>query len=211
MIKYFLFISLLVSLGSCHRKLIIPSDYVKDLAPVEQGLVNLIAVERDSLKSYNTMVDVYGKYFSGVTYFKNIQDSSLRVLFTTHTGMKLLDMELANNTCNTKYVVEQMDNVMVLKLLCHDFKLLTGGIDSVIHADEIRLRVQGDRMAMVKADKDVYYYLSNTNAVSKIVETVPGKMIVQTEFVKDKIDSSLLIVQHYNFKFKLTFKKLILE
>ena len=153
---------------------------------------------------------MYGKYFSGVTYFKNIQDSSLRVLFTTHTGMKLLDMELANNTCNTKYVVEQMDNVMVLKLLCHDFKLLTGGIDKFVHADEVRVRVQGDRIATVKGDKDVYYYLSNTNTVYKVVETVPGKTIVQTEFVKVKADSTL-VVQHYNFKFKLTFKKVILE
>jgi hypothetical protein len=125
-------------------------------------------------------------------------------LFTTHTGMKLLDLELVNNSCNTKYVVEQMNNEIVLKLLCHDFGLLTGGGSAQLYANEVKARQDGAAVVTVKGDKDLYYYVGNKGDVSKIVETVPDRSKIQT-VVQYKEDSTIQ-VKHFNFKFELNFK-----
>ena len=205
MIRCLLFISLIGGFCSCQRKLVIPPEYTIQSKPLEKAMESLIDVEYDSLKSYNTTVESYGKYFSGVTYFKNVKDSSLRVLFTTHTGMKLLDLELVNNSCNTKYVMEQMNNEIVLKLLCHDFTLLTQGVSDVIKPTEILSAQDGSSLILVKGDKDIYYYLTSTGKTDRVVETIAGKRKIQTVFTKQASDSSL-IVKHYNFNFKMNFK-----
>lgn len=205
MTRYFWFISLLGICCSCHRNLSISADYTLSDQIDEQRLVYFVEVNRDSLKSYNTTVETYGKYFSGVTYVKNMHDSTLRVLFTTHTGMKLVDLELKNNGCTTKYVVEQMNNEMVLKLLCHDFKLLTGGLVKTITPIQVLNNKKQERIVLLKGDKDLYYYLSEGNQVNQLVETVAGKKKIQTVFSRNQSDSSLR-VKHYNFNFELNFK-----
>lgn len=205
MIKYLLFVSGLLFLGACKTPLSISSDYVLMDSVIEEHVVNLISVDYDSLKSYNTSIDVYGKYLSGVTYFKNIKDSSLRVLFTTHTGMKLLDLELHNNTCNTIFVVEQINREAVLKLLCHDFSLLTGGGEQVLLPKEIRVNSTGQSIVKQEGEKDLYYYLTPQKEVVKIIETVPSKTKIQTVFKKEQ-DSSLS-VEHLNFKFTMKLKQ----
>ncbi len=205
MIRYFWFISLLGVCCSCHRNLSVSSDYILKTQSDEQAIVNLIEVDRDSLKSYNTTVEAYGKYFSGVTYVKNVHDSTLRVLFTTHTGMKLFDLELKDNTCNTKYVMEQMNKEVVLQLLCHDFRLLTGGLVKQIRSDQVLQNEKKEQIVLLKGDKDWYYYLSEAGQVNQLVETVAGKKKIQTVFSKAKTDSSLQ-VKHFNFNFELNFK-----
>lgn len=207
MTRFFLLVSIVVALScSCSRKHIIPQEYVLTNKTTLTGIKHLMDLQKDSLKSYNTTVDVYGKYFSGVSYIKNIQDSSLRVLFTTHTGMKLLDLELVNNSCNTKYVVEQMNNDIVLKLLCHDYSLLTGGTNNTLNAQEVKRTSNGAELAYIRAEKGLYYYVSNKGEVTKIVETTRDKNKIQTVFELKKEDSSL-VVKHYNFKFELNFNK----
>jgi hypothetical protein len=205
MIRCFWFISMLVINLACHRKLSLSSDNTMSAFSAQEPLIPLVSIPSDSLKTYNTTVEAYGKYFSGVTYVKNIHDSTLRVLFTTHTGMKLFDLELAHNTCTTKYVIEQMNNAIVLKLLCHDFGLLTGGLNNAIAPHQVFEKEGKERIVLVKGEKDLYYYLTDLGAVTKIVETVADKKKIQTVFSKQTEDSSLA-VKHYNFNFDLHFK-----
>jgi hypothetical protein len=207
MIKFFWCISLLLLSLACHRKLSFSSDYKAMTSKDQQAIIQLISVDQDSLKAYNTTIETYGKYFSGVTYFKNIHDSTLRVLFTTHTGMKLFDLELSDATCTTKYVIDQMNNPAVVKLLCHDFSLLTGGLTKAITPHHTVENESRERIAQLKVDKDLYYYLSSQGVVTKIVETAEGKRTIQTVLSKEEKDSSLT-VKHYNFNVKLHFQDL---
>ncbi|MDB5273555.1 MAG: hypothetical protein JWO58_1922 [Chitinophagaceae bacterium] len=203
---------LLISIGltfSCGRKLVLPSDTLVQREQSKEVLVKFIQVERDSLQTYETAVSAYGKYFSGATYFKNTKDTALRVLFTTYTGLKLLDLELSEKGCSTIYSVEQLNNPIVLKLLCHDFGLIAG-IKKEVDVTKVYNDKEGENeVLMLKGEKDLYYYTTPAHAMIKVVETVPGKTKIQTEAYRD-VDSSL-VVKHRNFNFKLTLKKLIVD
>jgi len=187
----------------------LPSDYVLQKEYTNQKLVKFIQVEKDSLQSYVTSVAAYGKYFSGVTYFKNTQDTALRVLFTTHTGLKLLDLQLSDQGCSTVYAVEQLQNPVVLNLLCHDFGLVSS-IKENIQASDVLTNPAGSDIIVQKGKKDLYYYSNANHDMVKVVETVPGKRKIQTEAYRELSDSSL-IVKHRNFNFKLTLKKQTLD
>lgn len=209
MTRYLLLISIGL-LASCAKKHTLPSDYVLQKENTTQGLVKFIQVEKDSLQTYATSVAAYGKYFSGVTYFKNTQDTALRVLFTTHTGLKLLDLKLSSEGCSTVYAVEQLQNPVVLKLLCHDFGLISA-IKNKVQAFQVYTKAEdGSAIIVQKGEKDLYYYTTSSNNLVKVIETVPGKRKIQTEAFRELTDSSL-IVKHRNFNFKLTLKKQTLD
>ncbi|MBC7486426.1 MAG: hypothetical protein H7282_06720 [Cytophagaceae bacterium] len=208
MTKYLLLISIGL-LAACGKKHTLPSDYVLQKENAKQRLVKFIQVERDSLQTYTTSVAAYGKYFSGVTYFKNTQDTALRVLFTTHTGLKLLDLKLSQEGCNTVYAVEQLQNPVVLKLLCHDFGLISAIKDDV-QASQVFTNADGSVIVVQKGEKDLYYYATSSNSMVKVIETVAGKRKIQTEAYRESTDSSL-VVKHRNFNFKLTLKKQTLD
>lgn len=207
MTKYLLLISISL-MCACSKKHTLPSDYVLQKENVKQGLVKFVQVEKDSLQSYVTSVSAYGKYFSGVTYFKNTKDTALRVLFTTHTGLKLLDLQLSDAGCSTVYAVEQLQNPVVLNLLCHDFGLLSS-IKENMEASQLYTN-QAGFVIVQKGKKDLYYYSNADHEMIKVVETVPGKRKIQTEAYRQVSDSSL-IVKHRNFNFKLTLKKQTLD
>lgn len=208
MTRYLLLISMVV-LASCGKKHTVPSDYVLQKQNATQGLVKFIQVERDSLQTYATAVSAYGKYFSGVTYFKNTQDTAMRVLFTTHTGLKLLDLQLSKEGCRTVYAVEQLQNPVVLKLLCHDFELISA-IKNEVQATQVYSNPAGSSIVVLKGEKDLYYYTTSSNNMIKVMETVPGKKKIQTEAYRELTDSSF-VVKHRNFNFKLTLKKQTLD
>jgi hypothetical protein len=208
MIRYLLLISIGL-LAACGKKHTLPSEYVLQKENVKQGLVKFVQVEKDSLQTYATSVAAYGKYFSGVTYFKNTQDTALRVLFTTHTGLKLLDLQLSQAGCSTVYAVEQLQNPIVLKLLCHDFGLISS-IQEQIQASQVYTNAAGSDIIVQKGEKDLYYYANASDNMVKVIETVPGKRKIQTEAYRESTDSSL-VVRHRNFNFKMTLKKLILD
>jgi hypothetical protein len=208
MTKYLLLISVGLA-WSCNKKLMLPSDYVLQKENSKEHLTKFVEVEKDSLKSYATSVSAYGKYFSGVTYFKNTQDTALRVLFTTHTGLKLLDLQLSRNTCSTVYTVEQLNNPVVLKLLCHDFGLIAG-INQEVNASSVYTNKATGAVVVQKGEKDLYFYTDASFHTYQVMETVSGKKKIQTEAYKDNKDSSIL-VRHRNFNFKLTLKKLTLD
>ncbi len=203
---------LLISIGllcACGKKHTMPSDYTLQKENSKHKLVKFVQVEKDSLKTYATAIETYGKYLSGVTYFKNTQDTALRVLFTTHTGLKLLDLQIAKEGCSTVYAVEQLQNPVVLNLLCHDFSLISS-IEEEVEASQVYTSPNHQTVIAKKGQKDVYYYILDSLKVYKIIETVPGKNKIQTEVYEESADSSL-VVKHHNFKFKMTLKKQTLD
>jgi len=209
MTRYLLLISIGLLALACGKKHALPSGFVLQKENATQGLVKFIQVEKDSLQTYATSVAAYGKYFSGVTYFKNTQDTALRVLFTTHTGLKLLDLKLSQEGCSTVYAVEQLQNPVVLKLLCHDFGLISS-IKNAVQASQVYTHPDGSAIVVQKGEKDLYYYTTPAHHMVKVIETVPGKRKIQTEAFREVTDSSL-VVKHRNFNFKLTLKKQTLD
>lgn len=162
---------LLISIGllcACGKRHTMPSDYTLQKEHSKHKLVKFIQVEKDSLQTYATAIETYGKYLSGVTYFKNTQDTALRVLFTTHTGLKLLDLQIAKEGCNTVYAVEQLQNPVVLNLLCHDFSLISS-IDQEVLASQVYTAPNHLGIVTQKDQKDVYYYILDSSEVYKII------------------------------------------
>lgn len=210
MIRYLLLISIALNCA-CARKLTLSETYKQ--VPLQGGkdalpFYKFIEVEKDSVKTYHTAISSYGKYFSGISYFKNTADTSLRVLFTTYTGLKLLDLRLSPKGCECMYAMEQLNKPVVLNLLCHDYSLVSG-FEHELKANEQRENSAGERILIQRKDKDLYYFADRENRQQRAVEAVAGKRKIQTEAYRNS-DASLT-VRHYNFNFKLDLKPLTVE
>lgn len=203
---------LLISIGllcACGKKHVMPSGYTLQKENAKERLLKFIQVEKDSVQIYVTSIDTYGRYLSGVTYFKNTQDTALRVLFTTHTGLKLLDLQVSEQGCTTVYAVEQLQNPKALNLLCHDFRLISS-IKEEVMASQVYEYAKRSDIIVQKGDKDLYYYKDDSDELVKVIETPIGRNKIQMEAYKASADSSI-VVKHHNFKFKMILKKQTLD
>jgi hypothetical protein len=76
---------------------------------------------------YAASIDVVGNHISGLLFFKQMPDSSWRVVFTNEVGVTFLDMGLsAEDPAKVYSVVKQLDRKAVLKTIQKDFELVIG-------------------------------------------------------------------------------------
>lgn len=74
---------------------------------------------------YSTQVDVMQHHLSGLLFFKQMPDSSLRVVFTNEMGFKFFDLEFRKDGGFVKhYMLPKMDKKAVVKTLRSDFELV---------------------------------------------------------------------------------------
>lgn len=74
---------------------------------------------------YDANVDVMGNHISGLMLFKQMPDSSMRVAFTSKTGLKFLDFEFSpNGEFTPHYVIENLNRKVVIEALKEDFEVL---------------------------------------------------------------------------------------
>ena len=207
--KYLVLASLCV-LYSCATHLVIPESFKTVKGERDVYVKPFIYLKKDSIVSYATEITTYGKYFNGVTYFKNMNDTLMRVVFTTHTGLKLFDFEFSQTDYKVKYIYEQMNNQAVINTLSKDFKLLTlwgqNPLDVVLSFYNNETREQ---ILKVENDKDAYIYIDTLQQVKAHTETAPHTNKIHT-MVQRQADSSVMLI-HKNFKLELVFKPLKIE
>jgi hypothetical protein len=70
-------------------------------------------------------IDLYKHYFSGIFALKAKPDEKYRMVLMSEVGLTLLDISFTSKDFQVNYCIEPLQKKALLKLLYHDFLLLT--------------------------------------------------------------------------------------
>jgi hypothetical protein len=147
-------------------------------------------------------------HLSGLLFFKQMPDSSLRVVFANEVGFKFFDFEFTKEGGFIKhYVTDQMDKKSVVKTLRGDFEL------ALLHPDLAHAYVMRDRhyrYVVVPTEKGNNYYItdSSCNQLVRLEKSSRRKPVVKAWLTnyKDGVPDSILI-RHQQFKFNISLQR----
>jgi len=114
---------------------------------------------------YNASVDVMGNHLSGLLLFKNMPDSSQRVVFTNEAGITFFDFGFSKLGDFKVYnVIEQLEKKAVIQILRKDFELVLGlPFRSGIYSRFIK----GEEIYFGAAQKnETAYFITNKDCAS---------------------------------------------
>ena len=121
---------------------------------------------------YKAKITLGKKKFSGLFYFKNLPDSSIRILFLSEFGLNLLDLEYKNHFFTVKNCKDFLNKKMVIKTFEKNIRMLIDTPQKVKH------RFYNDdngniALVILKKQFKKYYYFYPTNAttIKKIIAT----------------------------------------
>ena len=157
---------------------------------------------------YSTQVDVLKHHLSGLLFFKQMPDSSLRVVFANEMGFKFFDFEFTKEGGFIKhYVIDKMDKKSVVKTLRGDFEL------ALLHPDLQHAHVMRDsnyRYVVVPTEKGNNYYITDSSCsqLIRLEKSSRRKPVVKAWLTnyKEGVPDSILI-RHQQFKFNISLQR----
>ena len=78
----------------------------------------------DTTQLFNMQVDFRKNHWSGLLLIKSVQPDVYRLVFTTHFGMSIFDLELGKDTFQIHYCMEAFNKKKFIQLLENDFRIL---------------------------------------------------------------------------------------
>ena len=157
---------------------------------------------------YSTQVDILKHHLSGLLFFKQMPDSSLRVVFANEMGFKFFDFEFTKDGGFIKhYMLDKMDKKAVVKTLRGDFELV------LLHPSLAQAQVKRDdqyRYVVVPTAKGNNYYITDT-ACTKLVRI--EKSSVRKPVVKAWLTRynagipDTILIKHQGFKFNISLQR----
>jgi hypothetical protein len=151
---------------------------------------------------YKAHIEVYGNKLGGIFVAKRISDSIHRVVFTTEFGNKLLDFELSENEFKVNYILEELDQKMIVNTLRDDFRILL----KVNHP--IYETFQSEHFEILKSNAknrfNYFFVNEKNNQLVKLIHTSKSKEKVIFEFEsKNSIFAEIIRINHQNIKLKI--------
>lgn len=80
----------------------------------------------DRMQKYTMTIDFMRKHFSGLLVVKQTQSGTCRILFSTHFGLSLFDLEIGRDSLQVHHCIEPLNKKKILNLLGRDFTVLSG-------------------------------------------------------------------------------------
>lgn len=157
---------------------------------------------------YSTQVNVLKHHLSGLLFFKQMEDSSLRVVFANEMGFKFFDFEFDKHGVFTKhYLLPKMDKPAIVKTLQQDFEL-------VLLRPDLReayvARDNAHRYTVVPTEKGNNYYITDPGctALVRIEKSSRRKPVVQVwmQHYRDHVPDTIRI-QHTGFNFNISLQR----
>jgi len=157
---------------------------------------------------YSTQVDVLKHHLSGLLFFKQMPDSSLRVVFANEMGFKFFDFEFTRDGGFVKhYMLPKMDKKAVVKTLRGDFELV------LLRPDLSAAHVMQDsayRYVVVPTARGNNYYLTDAacTKLERIEKSSSRKPVVKVwlgQYVAGVPDS--INIRHQGFKFNISLQR----
>ncbi|SFE14705.1 hypothetical protein SAMN05518672_104656 [Chitinophaga sp. CF118] len=174
------------------------------------GDVNCISQFRPQFANtlYSTQVDVTTHHLSGLLFFKQMPDSSLRVVFANEMGFKFFDFEFTKDGGFIKhYILPKMDKKSVVKTLRGDFEL------ALLRPDLQHAQVKRDsnyQYIVVPTAKGNNYYITDTTCsrLVRLEKSSRRRPVVKAWLsnYKDGVPDSILI-RHQQFKFNISLQR----
>jgi len=78
----------------------------------------------DTTQLFNMQVDFRKNHFSGLLLIKSVEPDVYRLVFTTHFGMSVFDLEFDKGVFRNNYCLEALNKKRVMQLLENDFRIL---------------------------------------------------------------------------------------
>jgi hypothetical protein len=157
---------------------------------------------------YSTQVDILKHHLSGLLFFKQMPDSSLRVVFANEMGFKFFDFEFTKDSGFVKhYMMPKMDKKPVVKALQNDFELvlMRAGLQQAVV-----LRDSNYHYVAIPAPKGNNYYITDTacTRLERIEKSSRRKPVVKVwmQSYREGVPDTIRI-QHQNFKFNISLQR----
>ncbi|MBA3827668.1 MAG: hypothetical protein H0X33_01920 [Taibaiella sp.] len=180
-------------------------------APLEKATGNADCIKKFvphfTNQLYTAYIDVTSHHLSGLLYFKAMQDSSVRIIFTSETGVKFFDFGFESDGHFKKYfILPKMDKKIVVNALKKDMELvLMKNITKrvVIFSDSTFIYYR------VKADKGYVYYVTLQCQELERIERASKRRTVVVAQMQDYNNGvpSTIKITHQNFRFNILLKK----
>jgi hypothetical protein len=157
---------------------------------------------------YSTQVDVLKHHLSGLLFFKQMPDSSMRVVFANEMGFKFFDFEFTREGGFVKhYMLPKMDKKAVVKTLRGDFELV------LLHPDLSQAHVLRDSMyhyTVVPTAKGNNYYITDTTCqqLERIEKSSHRKPVVKawlSHYAAGVPDT--IAIRHQGFTFNISLQR----
>ena len=155
---------------------------------------------------YKAQIDVVGNHLSGLLLIKQMPDSSTRLLFTTETGVKFFDFEMARDgSFKVHYIMKKMDKKAVIKTLRKDFEL-------------VLMKNLNNQKTFTKdlllyhrfvSGSDYRYYITDANCTELIhIEKANARKLYGTIIMKNYTQGvpDTIGISHHNFEFNIGLK-----
>lgn len=156
---------------------------------------------------YSAYVDVTKHHFSGMLFFKQMPDSSMRIVFTNEIGVKFFDFGFTKDEQFIKYyALHKLDKKVVINALKNDLRLV------LLHPDLSKAKSLKDAaynyVAVPDKNGHDYYITDNCKKLVRIEKSSKRKPVVEVQMLDYKagIPDSIHI-QHKNFKFTIALKR----
>lgn len=215
--RYLAFVSLLLCLASCHKKIYPDKQQLSTVETVAAG--DFRPVFEKAL--YRCEVD--GKFFikkfhlSGILYLKTLEDKSTRVVFQSEMGATLFDFGWdVRDSFRVYAIIDQMNKPALIKTLRKDFELLL--VRNMPEQSEGQFHF-GHNMDILytkfNLSKGFVYYVTNKqNEVTSIENADEKKKVIIMTPADHTVLKTLpesLIIKHLKAHFSIHLKKIMPE
>lgn len=196
MIRYLLFVSLLLVVGCATKVQPLSDDEAAENPCLKRAVPNL----KNEL--YRASVDVYGNHISGLMFFKTLPDSSTNVVFTTETGLTFFNFSWDKaGQFKVQHVIKKLNKKAVINLLRKDLELVIVPSFYVNHAVPAEEHTQ----AVQFKKERVFFSMSEDCSSIEKVEVRHGNNIKTkvSYFPLNKNIPDSVNIEHLNFNMQL--------
>lgn len=154
---------------------------------------------------YKAKIDIYNKSFGGIFIVKKIAEADHRIVFTTEMGSKIFDFSFQGDNFKVNYILEEMDNKILLNILEKDFRVLVREHEDVLN----KSIKESSELYETKIVGKNYFYLFDNDILNSISRVKMGKEKVQFIFseISDATAKNIQIL-HHNIKLTIKLKSI---
>ena len=204
-IRYLIFLSVACLIFSC--------DPYRHMQKISSDPSCVYALKPDfNHVMYKTSVDVVGKHLSGILLFKNMPDSSTRIVFLSETGFSFFDFGFGTDSGFRVYqITPQMNKKAFIKLLRKDFELLLfSNMDSRL---AYTLQDSNRLYHAFPQSEEINYYITDTLCQELIkMQRASSKKPMMEAFItnngKGNSPDSIFLIHYLKVNFTISLKKI---
>ena len=199
---------LLLILSSCSPGIL------KDFRKTESLLVDRVDFypffpSTDTTHLFNMQIDFRKNHFSGLLLIKSLQPDVYRIVFTTHFGMSVFDLEFNKGDFRIFYCIDALNKKNVINLLENDFRtLLFLNLETVQNFPKIYSNKKNPALEIYSKDK--FYYLKDKENETLLAIEAPHFFSSLSYSFTDYVDQfpSIIRIRHSRIGIRMQLEKI---